>query len=45
MTTLDYFQIFLFIALIIGLTPVLGTLYVQSFYRRKTFDAPGFWLA
>ncbi|MBW8326040.1 MAG: potassium-transporting ATPase subunit KdpA [Prolixibacteraceae bacterium] len=45
MTTLDYFQIFLFIALIIGLTPVLGTFMYKVFTGEKHLMHPVFgWL-
>jgi len=45
MTTLDYFQIFLFIALIIGLTPVLGTFMYKVFAGEKHLMHPVFgWL-
>jgi len=45
MTTLDYFQIFLFIALIIGLTPVLGTFMYKVFTGKKHLMHPVFgWL-
>lgn len=45
MTTLDYFQIFLFIALIIGLTPVLGKFMYKVFTGEKHIMLPVFgWL-
>lgn len=45
MTTLDYFQIFLFIALIIGMTPVLGTFMYKVFTGEKHLMHPVFgWL-
>jgi K+-transporting ATPase ATPase A chain len=45
MTTLDYFQIFLFIALIIGLTPVLGKFMYKVFAGEKHIMNPVFgWL-
>jgi len=42
MTTLDYFQIFLFIALIIGLTPVLGAFMYKVFAGEKHLMQPVF---
>jgi potassium-transporting ATPase potassium-binding subunit len=45
MTTLDYFQIFLFIALLIGLTPVLGKFMYKVFTGEKHMMHPMFgWL-
>lgn len=45
MTTLDYFQIFLFITLIVGLTPVLGTFMYKVFTGEKHLMHPVFgWL-
>jgi len=45
MTTLDYFQIFLFIALLIGLTPVLGKFIYKVFAGEKHIMLPAFsWL-
>jgi potassium-transporting ATPase potassium-binding subunit len=45
MTTLDYFQIFLFIALVIALTPVLGKFMYKVFAGEKTIMHPVFgWL-
>jgi K+-transporting ATPase ATPase A chain len=45
MTTLDYFQIILFIALLIGLTPVLGTFMYKVFTGEKHIMHPVFgWL-
>jgi len=45
MTTLDYFQIILFIALVIGLTPVLGTFMYKVFAGEKHVMHPVFgWL-
>jgi len=45
MTTLDYFQIFLFIALLIGLTPVLGKFIYKVFTGEKHIMLPVFgWL-
>jgi len=45
MTTLDYFQIFLFIALLIGLTPVLGKFMYKVFTGEKHIMHPVFgWL-
>lgn len=45
MTTLDYFQIFLFIALLIGLTPVLGKFMYKVFVGEKHIMHPVFgWL-
>lgn len=45
MTTLDYFQVFLFIALIIGLTPLLGGFMNKVFTGQKHFMQPVFgWL-
>ncbi len=45
MTTLDYFQIFLFIALVIALTPVLGTYMYKVFSGEKHIMHPVFgWL-
>lgn len=45
MTTLDYFQIFLFIALVIALTPVLGTYMYKVFTGEKHIMHPVFgWL-
>lgn len=42
MTTLDYFQIFLFIALLIGLTPVLGKYMYKVFTGEKHIMHPVF---
>ncbi len=42
MTTLDYFQIFLFIALVIALTPVLGKFMYKVFAGEKTIMHPVF---
>ncbi len=42
MTTLDYFQIILFIALVIGLTPVLGTFMYKVFTGEKHLMHPVF---
>ena len=42
MTTLDYFQIILFIALVIGLTPVLGTFMYKVFTGEKHLMRPVF---
>ena len=45
MTTLDYFQIILFIALVIGLTPVLGKFMFKVFAGEKHIMHPIFgWL-
>jgi K+-transporting ATPase ATPase A chain len=45
MTSLDYFQIFLFIALVIGLTPVLGAFMYKVFAGEKHMMHPVFgWL-
>jgi K+-transporting ATPase ATPase A chain len=45
MTTLDYFQIVLFIGLLIGLTPVLGKFMYNVFTGEKQFMLPMFgWL-
>jgi len=45
MTTLDYFQIILFIALVIGLTPVLGKFMYKVFAGEKHLMHPVFgWL-
>jgi len=45
MTTLDYFQIILFIALLIGLTPVLGKFMYKVFSGEKHIMHPVFgWL-
>ncbi len=45
MTTLDYFQIFLFIVLVIALTPVLGTYMYKVFTGEKHIMHPVFgWL-
>jgi len=45
MTTLDYFQIILFIALVIGLTPVLGKFMYKVFAGEKHIMHPVFgWL-
>ena len=45
MTTLDYFQIILFIALLIGLTPVLGNFMYKVFTGEKHLMHPVFgWL-
>jgi potassium-transporting ATPase potassium-binding subunit len=45
MTTLDFFQVFLFIALIIGLTPLLGGFMNNVFTGKKHFMQPVFgWL-
>ena len=40
MTTLDFFQVFLFIALIIGLTPLLGGYMNKVFTGKKHFMLP-----
>jgi len=40
MTTLDFFQVFLFIALIIGLTPLLGGYLNKVFTGKKHFMLP-----
>lgn len=42
MTTLDYFQIILFISLVIGLTPVLGTFMYKVFAGEKHIMHPVF---
>ena len=42
MTTLDYFQIILFIALVIGLTPVLGKFMYKVFAGEKHIMHPVF---
>ena len=45
MTTLDLFQIFLFIAVLIGLTPILGNFMYKVFTGQKHFMLPVFgWL-
>jgi len=45
MTTLDYFQIILFLALLIGLTPVLGKFMFKVFTGEKHIMHPAFgWL-
>ena len=45
MKTLDYFQIFLFISLVIGLTPVIGKFMYKVFTGEKHIMHPVFaWL-
>ncbi|MCK9208734.1 MAG: potassium-transporting ATPase subunit KdpA, partial [Salinivirgaceae bacterium] len=45
MTTLDFFQIILFVVLLIGLTPILGNYMNKVFNGKKHFMLPVFgWL-